>query len=387
MLNFSEIDQLIKVAFYAYGENGRAGLPLFFVSPPGEAKTSKVRGVARASNVWFGSLEGSRLDAVDVAGLPKFAEDGRSFKFVPPSVLRDAADAGEGLLFLDELTRAPASVQAAFLTLLLEGRTEGVQLPPGVRIMAAANPAASVGGVELDPANASRVFWIDWPTMDADEFTAYLLGADTVTGEAKRVPIDHAAETARLAAEWPVNMMRARGTVAGFLAAKGSLLREPAPEQSRGWSNPRTWSMATRALAACYMHGASDRVLHTLIAGAVGAGAATAFAAWLRDRDLPAARDVLAGKAALPMDKRRKDRTVSVLAECIAIANVQEHGARLWELVADAGSVSFELTVMAVRMLKARDMAFVTVKSPAKLALLTNPQFSHIMEEVANASR
>ena len=385
MLNFSEIDQLIKVAFYAYGENGRVGLPLFFVSPPGEAKTSKVRGVARAAGVWFGALEGSRLDAVDVAGLPKFSDDGRSFRFVPPAVLRDAADAGDGLLFLDELTRAPASVQAAFLTLLLEGRTEGVQLPPGVRIMAAANPAASVGGVELDPANASRLIWIDWPAMDADEFTAYLLGADTVTGEARRVPIDHAAEAERLERDWPANMMRARGAVAGFLASKGSLLREPAPEQARGWSNPRTWSMATRALAACYMHGASERVLHTLLAGALGAGTATAFAAWLRSSDLPSARDVLAGKAALPLDARRKDRTLSVLAECIAIGNVQDHGLRLWELVGEAATVSPELTVLSIRMLKARDMGFLIVRSPAKVQLLTNPAFSRIMEEVANA--
>jgi hypothetical protein len=385
MLQFSDLHMLFKCAFFCYGENGRMGLPLFFVSPPGESKTSLARQFAARVSAWFGALEGSRLDAVDVAGLPQFSPDGQSFRFVPPAVLRAAADTPTGLLFLDELTRAPASVQAGFLTLLLEGRTEGVQLPESTRIWAAANPAAQVGGVELDPANASRLVWIDWPAMSADNWRDYVMTADTRTGAPPADPIDYDREMLALEAGWDAAMMRARAAVVGFLSVQGSRLRENAPDEARAWANPRTWSMAARALASATLQGASHNVQHALVAGCVGAGNATAFLTWVRAQDLPSARDVLAGRAQLPIDKKRPDRTLAVMAECIATADAT-HAERVWTLVDECKAVSGEVAVLAVRSIAARRKQcpeLVNPKIKAFAAFLQDPTFRQIASLLA----
>jgi MoxR-like ATPase len=383
MLKFSDLPSLFKAAFFCYGENGRCGLPLFFLSPPGESKTSQARAYAKAAGVWFGSLEGARLDAVDVAGLPQFTTDGNAYRFVPPAILRDAAK-GPGLLLLDELTRATPAVQASFLTLLLEGRTEGVQLDDACRIWGAANPAGQVGGVDLDPANGSRLLWVQWPSMTAEDWTRYLLGADNVTGAAATAPVDYAAEMQRLQELWPAAVGRARALVAGFLSAQGSRLRETAPEEGRAWANPRTWSMATRALAATILHDSPHNVAHTLVGGCIGEGNATALLTWIRQQDLPAARDVLSGKVKLPLDANRIDRTLAVLTECAAVAEVQQ-AEKLWDLVSEAAAVSVEVAIVGMRAVRARGDAFRSGNNQGYRRIMTNPQLMKIaatMQEI-----
>ena len=384
-LEFGELRELMTTAFYAYGENGREGLPLFFVSAPGESKTSQMRAFMRDCGGFFAPFEGASLDAVDVAGLPTFSADGESFKFVPPVAFANAArQTGPALIALDELTRAPASVQATMLTLFLEGRTQSVQLPPNVRIWAAANPGDQVGGVDMDPANASRVVWVDWPAMSAADWTRYLLGADSVTGEAAGKPIDHAAMMHTLRTQWPAAIMRARGLVAGYMGARGSRLRESVPDTARSWANPRTWSMATRALAACFVHNTSENVKYALVGGAVGHGNAVDLFAWLKQQDLPDAKDVLAGKVALPSDKRRPDQIVACLSECIAIASTTQV-TRIWELICDTVDVNFEAAVLGIQAAAARGPEFRPVTNLTMRKVLSNPTVAKVFGNLHEA--
>ncbi len=68
---------------------------------------------------------------------------------------RDSVTAGRGPLFLDELSTATPT--RAALRVVLERRVGSLQLPPGVRIVAAANPRASAAdGWELSPPLANR---------------------------------------------------------------------------------------------------------------------------------------------------------------------------------------------------------------------------------------
>ena len=50
------------------------------------------------------------------------------------------AEAGRGLLFLDELSTAPPAVQAALLRVVLERVVGDLTLPDEVAVVAAANP-------------------------------------------------------------------------------------------------------------------------------------------------------------------------------------------------------------------------------------------------------
>ncbi len=79
------------------------------------------------------------------AGLPVVGDDPavQGVPMAPPDWAVRLVRAGRGLLFLDELSTAPPAVQAALLRLVLERRVGALTLPPGVRIVAAANPRAS----------------------------------------------------------------------------------------------------------------------------------------------------------------------------------------------------------------------------------------------------
>jgi len=81
----------------------------------------------------------------------------------PPDWAVRLVQAGKGLLFLDELSTAPPAVQAALLRLVLERRVGALHLPPGVRIVAAANPRSSAAdGWELSAPLANRFVHLQW---------------------------------------------------------------------------------------------------------------------------------------------------------------------------------------------------------------------------------
>src|SRR5689334_24270832 len=60
----------------------------------------------------------SSREPSDFAGLPIVV--GGEVRFAPPAWARRLAEAGRGLLFLDELSTAPPAVQAALLRVVLE---------------------------------------------------------------------------------------------------------------------------------------------------------------------------------------------------------------------------------------------------------------------------
>lgn len=292
-----DIWDIFTVGYFSYGENGRRGLNYIFVGAPGEAKTALVRTFMRAVGHPLEAFEGSRMEPQDIAGLHVLDEGNRSFSFAPPAPLRRLADAGDGLLFLDEWTRAPAAVQGASLNLVLDGRTEGIDLPPGIARWAACNPAAMVGGIEMDPANAARFIWIQWPTLSASDFRDYLLGADSRTGWGRVPPSFDPVRAAKdLDEKWDKCIAVARTTVGTFLARNPSCLRESAPAEARAWANPRTWTRATEALAACDVHGKGWDVKMALLTGAVGSGPGNTFVTWLRTLDLPDPEAILSGE-------------------------------------------------------------------------------------------
>ena len=106
----------------------------------------------------------------DFSGLPVVGDDPaeQGVPMAPPDWAVRLVRAGRGLLFLDELSTAPPAVQAALLRLVLERRVGALRLPPGVRIVAAANPRSSAAdGWELSPPLANRFVHLQW-THDHD---------------------------------------------------------------------------------------------------------------------------------------------------------------------------------------------------------------------------
>lgn len=103
---------------------------------------------------YFKDVRASTLDPVDLRGLPRVAPDGKHAEFLPFDFL--PLD-GEGIICLDEVNRAPLSVQNALLELCLDRRIGSYRLPDGWYVVACGNYQSDGGGVQkLTAALAAR---------------------------------------------------------------------------------------------------------------------------------------------------------------------------------------------------------------------------------------
>jgi hypothetical protein len=141
---------------------------IMLVGKTGIGKTEFVRKFCHDRDLELAALDLAAMDPPDLTGLPQIV-DGRTHFAVPAWLPTE----GRGVLFLDELNRAPLEVQQALYRLVLEGRLHDYRLPPGWVVWAAINPAEGDYQVsELDPALADRFrevrvvavreTWIDW---------------------------------------------------------------------------------------------------------------------------------------------------------------------------------------------------------------------------------
>jgi MoxR-like ATPase len=117
---------------------GRAGVAVCLWGDPGIGKSALIHAAAAADDVSCETVIGSLREPSDFAGLPVVTDDG--VRMEPPAWARRLKEAGAGYLFLDELSTATPAVQAAMLGVALERRVGDLQLPRGVRVVAAANP-------------------------------------------------------------------------------------------------------------------------------------------------------------------------------------------------------------------------------------------------------
>ncbi|GAB3827967.1 hypothetical protein GCM10027610_012050 [Dactylosporangium cerinum] len=119
-----------------------ADLPVLLWGEPGIGKTAALTQLAEALDLPLTTVIASVHEPSDFSGLPVVGDDPavQGVPMAPPDWAVRLVRAGRGLLFLDELSTAPPAVQAALLRLVLERRVGALRLPPGVRIVAAANP-------------------------------------------------------------------------------------------------------------------------------------------------------------------------------------------------------------------------------------------------------
>ena len=128
----------------------QAGVPTLVWGAPGVGKTAHIRAVASKQGWQLIEIIASLHDPTDFNGLPVLHNGG--VRFAPPDWVYQFEEQGQGILFLDELTTAPPTVQAALLRLVLERKVGAHSLPAGVRIVAAANPPdIAASGWELSP--------------------------------------------------------------------------------------------------------------------------------------------------------------------------------------------------------------------------------------------
>ncbi|MGC0314828.1 AAA family ATPase [Kitasatospora acidiphila] len=288
-----------------------ADLPVLLWGEPGIGKTAALTQLAAALDLPLTTVIASVHEPSDFSGLPIVGDDPaeQGVPMAPPDWAVRLVRAGRGLLFLDELSTAPPAVQAALLRLVLERRIGALQLPPGVRIVAAANPRASAAdGWELSPPLANRFVHLQW-THD-HEVVVRGLGGTWPRATLPQLRPDGLSDAVAFA----------RRAVCGLLAARPGLVHQlPKDESRRGgpWPSPRSWEMTLRLIAFATAAGSSREVLSLLVRGTVGDGPGLELLASLDRLDLPDPEDLLPdpGGAVLP---QRGDLRQAVLDGVVA---------------------------------------------------------------------
>ncbi|MFJ6479214.1 MULTISPECIES: AAA family ATPase [unclassified Streptomyces] len=283
-----------------------ADLPVLLWGEPGIGKTAALTQLAESLELPLTTVIASVHEPSDFSGLPVVGDDPaeQGVPMAPPDWAVRLVRAGRGLLFLDELSTAPPAVQAALLRLVLERRIGSLQLPPGVRIVAAANPRGSAAdGWELSPPLANRFVHLQW-THDHDVVLRGLGG----TWPRATLP--------RLDAErLPAAVDRARRAVCGLLTTRPALVhRLPTTETRRGgaWPSPRSWDMTIRLLAFAHAAGSSGEVVSLLVRGTVGDGPGLELLASLDRMDLPDPEELLADPAGADLPERGDRRQATL---------------------------------------------------------------------------
>lgn len=221
----------------------------------GIGKSNIIHQVGQATGRDVRDVRAVLLDPVDLRGLPHINSDGRSHWAIPEFLPRD----GQGILFLDELNRAPALVQNACFQLVLDRKLGEYTLPDGWTVAAACNRESDGGGItKMSSALCNRFVHLDCEP-DLDDWCKWAI----------RSNIEPA--------------------VIAFLRFRPELLHK-FDRVEKAFPSPRSWEFVSRITGKQ----APKSVEFELFKGTVGQGAAVEFYGFLSMfRNLPSIDAIL----------------------------------------------------------------------------------------------
>ncbi len=224
------------------------GGPMLIWGPPGIGKSGRIEQTGDAVGLPVETLYLSTLQPEDISGIPAKDDKYGARRVCDLPQIQDLYTAGRGILFLDELTTARPAIQGAGLGVVYNRKIAGRPLPPGVRVIGAANKAEdAAGGWNLSAPMANRLLHFDLGVPTPEEWAAWLL---TGPNEAD-VSISIGEEQVR--SHWGDIWPKYQGLGAGFIKSnRAKLYAMPAPghkDRGRSWPSPRSWESALRCMA------------------------------------------------------------------------------------------------------------------------------------------
>ncbi len=243
--------------------------------PPGVGKSDAVRELGRRIRRETGktvNVTDVRLllfNPIDLRGIPTANEDKTLAVWLKPKIFQmDARDGVVNILFLDEISAAPQSVQAAAYQITLDRVVGEHRLPDNCIVIAAGNRVTDRSVASKMPkALANRLLHIE-----IEGSVASWLG---------------------WAVEHGINPK-----VVAFISARADhLFGFKAERDELAFATPRTWEMVSRIL-----DNVSDDIdsVFQLIAGLVGNGAAAEFRSFCRTSlKIPSMEDIFSGRCTL----------------------------------------------------------------------------------------
>jgi hypothetical protein len=235
-----------------------------------------------------------QLDPTDLRGIPVPDKEEGICKWYPPSFLpRDGHGPDHGILFLDEIEKAPTSVKNASLQLVLDRRVGDYVLPSGWSIVAAGNREEDGAFSQpLGSALQNRMAHID-AEVDTDVWLAW-------------------AHENRLMED-----------IIGYIAWRKDHLYPEAKDAEGGgrativaekaFPSPRSWHMASIGIESA----ASERQQYKIISACVGREMCGEFRNWHKIfRRVDPRRIIEDGKIPREMEKKEQSYKYAVTMAC-----------------------------------------------------------------------
>ena len=239
--------------------------------PPGVGKSQGVRQIAQqiqentGKNVSVTDVRLLLFNPVDLRGIPTANADKTLAVWLKPKIFQmDASEDVVNILFLDEISAAPQSVQAAAYQITLDRTVGEHKLPENCIVVAAGNRVTDKSVAYAMPkALANRLCHIE-------------------------IKGDHSSWHS-----WAVSA-GINSIVLGFLDYNPSMLMDfDAQSDGLAFPTPRSWEMVSNILN--HISGNIGDVF-PLIAGCVGDGTAYAFRTWSEVYNrIPAVEDIFSG--------------------------------------------------------------------------------------------
>jgi hypothetical protein len=342
----------------------QAGVPVLLEGPPGDAKTSIVDAVLGKLCAAHETIVLAVREPADVGGYPVDTPDGMTLKPTRWAYRLSRVTAARAVespsgpdslrrvgVFLDELTSAPPATRAAALRGIVEGVWGEIKIP-NLSIVAAQNPPElAEAGYQLSAAMSNRFVHLKWELPISEWSMAMVMGFKS-------------PEVPQLPADWEKHLAPMQALVSAFAQRVPSAIRDVPKDptlQSGPWPSLRTWTYATRLLAAC------ESIDHPLIpataelwklpllllTGCVGEGAAQEFVQWATDLDLVNPEVILENpRRPLPERQDQLYATLSAVVSVVLRKNTVERWHQAWDFLGFVAKSGFgDIAAPAAKML------------------------------------
>lgn len=295
------------------------GIPVNLIGDSGVGKSKIIRDIGSAIGQPLWSIFTSTKSPEHFGGVFVPGADGEVHVVCGLPQVRDAMICQGGILFMDEISCAPAAVQAALLSFVNERQVGEYMLPSKTRIILAMNPADyAAHGQDLETPFANRMAHYNFPTPTFNEWKEYEQG--------RYVPkvLGFQDGEQRVKNGWDTHYLRTVGTVCSFMESNGltyeirtgekkdgkpvtvkksKLHNRPDiddPQAGGAWPSHRTWSMAIRGITTARCLGMGAHIELDLVESLVGHALAVEWASYTAKGDLPTPQEALDPSWVLP---------------------------------------------------------------------------------------